>query len=230
MRFILETSVRMIRKGLTLSRRTSFPTYGSTAGYCKSSSVSTVEELRMKLEERGILATELQEFLLMNSSLLKHVKPQKIFSILETLFELHPCNSTCLGALPICPDLLASSPKSIEQSATCLRKHGLMEGDLQRVVQTLPWVLLVSPRQMGRCIDTLRFKCEFTKQQQVLLLRGSPDLVCMDPKDVLDVLQVIWSKALVTLTHFSRRPSPRFCFSPTMGCIPFSSWEQHARK
>uniref|UniRef100_UPI00358FA83A transcription termination factor 4, mitochondrial-like isoform X2 n=1 Tax=Myxine glutinosa TaxID=7769 RepID=UPI00358FA83A len=180
----------MIRKGLTLSCRTLFPTCRSTPAYCKISNASSTEELNMKLQERGFLANEVQEFLSMNSSLLKHVKPQKIFSILETLFELHPCNSTCLGALPICPDLLASSPKSIEQSATCLRKHGLMEDDLQRVVQTWPWVLLVAPRQIGRCIDTLRFDCEFTKRQQVLLLRGSPHLVCMEPKDVLDVFQL----------------------------------------
>ncbi|XP_041660264.1 transcription termination factor 4, mitochondrial [Cheilinus undulatus] len=106
-------------------------------------------------------------------------------STLTTLlvFGLNP--SSVLKLLEKCPELYTLKESMLQQRIDNLRKLGLVEGSLQRVVAYYPLILTVPVKTVKRVVMFLREKCLFTVQQVTDILRESPAVV-MENMDQLE--------------------------------------------
>ncbi|TNN36441.1 Transcription termination factor 4, mitochondrial [Liparis tanakae] len=105
---------------------------------------------------------------------------------LAALFVLGLNPSSVLKVLEKCPELYSVSESQLQQRVTNLRKLGLVEGSLQRVVCHYPQILSVPVKAVRAAVLLLREKCRFTAQQVTDLLRDSPAVV-QAPAELLEL-------------------------------------------
>ncbi|KAM6989850.1 transcription termination factor 4, mitochondrial [Tautogolabrus adspersus] len=98
-------------------------------------------------------------------------------STLTALFVLGLNPSSVLKLLEKCPDLYTVKESVLQQRIGNLRKLGLVEGSLQRVVAYYPQILTVPVKTIKHAVVFLREKCLFTVQQFTDILRESPAVV-----------------------------------------------------
>uniref|UniRef100_A0A3Q3XLR5 Mitochondrial transcription termination factor 4 n=1 Tax=Mola mola TaxID=94237 RepID=A0A3Q3XLR5_MOLML len=98
-------------------------------------------------------------------------------SALTALFVLGLNPSSVLKVLEKCPELYTVKESQLQQRTANLRKLGLVEGSLQRVVAHYPQILTVPVKTVKRAVLFLREKCLFTAQQVTDILRDSPATV-----------------------------------------------------
>ncbi|XP_076600398.1 transcription termination factor 4, mitochondrial isoform X1 [Chaetodon auriga] len=98
-------------------------------------------------------------------------------STLTALFVLGLNPSSVLKLLNKCPELYTVKESQIQQRIANLRKLGLGEGSLQRVVAHYPQILTVPVKTIKNTVLFLREKCLFTVQQVTDILRESPAIV-----------------------------------------------------
>ncbi|XP_034742798.1 transcription termination factor 4, mitochondrial [Etheostoma cragini] len=98
-------------------------------------------------------------------------------SALTALFALGFNPSSMLKLLEKCPELYTVKESQLQQRIGNLRKLGLVEGCLQRVVSHYPHILTVSVKAIKHVVVFLREKCLFTAQQVTDILRDSPAIV-----------------------------------------------------
>uniref|UniRef100_UPI0037E88E20 transcription termination factor 4, mitochondrial n=1 Tax=Semicossyphus pulcher TaxID=241346 RepID=UPI0037E88E20 len=98
-------------------------------------------------------------------------------STLTALFVLGLNPSSVLKLLEKCPELFSVKESLLQQRISNLRKLGLVEGSLQRVVAFYPQILTVPVKEIKRAVVFLREKCLFTVQQVTDILRESPAVV-----------------------------------------------------
>ncbi|KAM6948203.1 transcription termination factor 4, mitochondrial [Aplochiton taeniatus] len=101
-------------------------------------------------------------------------------STLMALFVLGLNPSTVLKVLEKCPDLYHVKSSQLKQRIVNLRKLGLMEGSLQRVVSYYPLILTMSMKKINMLVRFLKEECVFTTQQVSDILRDSPAVVGED--------------------------------------------------
>ncbi|XP_077371616.1 transcription termination factor 4, mitochondrial [Festucalex cinctus] len=99
---------------------------------------------------------------------------------LTLLFMLGLNPSSVLKLLTKCPDLYVIKESLLQQRISNLRKLGLVEGSLQRMVVHYPAILTVPMKTVKRVAVFLREKSRFTTQQVADILRDSPAIVHED--------------------------------------------------
>ncbi|XP_061654380.1 transcription termination factor 4, mitochondrial [Phyllopteryx taeniolatus] len=98
-------------------------------------------------------------------------------STLTLLFMLGLNPSSVMKLLTKCPDLYTVKESLLQQRISSLRKLGLVEGSLQRLVAHYPAILTVPVKTLKQLTMFLREKCLFTVQQVTDILRDSPAVV-----------------------------------------------------
>ncbi|XP_046884079.1 transcription termination factor 4, mitochondrial isoform X2 [Hypomesus transpacificus] len=98
-------------------------------------------------------------------------------STLTTLFILGLNPSSVLKVLDKCPDLYRVKGTQFNQRISNLRKLGLLEGSLQRVVSYYPQILTFPMKRVNNVVRLLRERCLFTFPQATDILRDSPAVV-----------------------------------------------------
>ncbi|KAM3604118.1 uncharacterized protein V6R79_006659 [Siganus canaliculatus] len=98
-------------------------------------------------------------------------------STLTALFVLGLNPSSVLKLLEKCPELYTIKESQFSQRISNLRKLGLVEGSLQRVVAYYPQILTVPVKTVKNAAAFFREKCLFTGQQVTDILRDSPAVV-----------------------------------------------------
>ncbi|CAB1317110.1 unnamed protein product [Coregonus sp. 'balchen'] len=93
------------------------------------------------------------------------------------LFVLGLNRSSVLKVLEKCPELFYVKGTQLQQCMDNLRRLGLIEGSLQRVVSHYPLILTLTLRRVNTVARFLREKCAFTVQQVTDLFRDSPAMV-----------------------------------------------------
>ncbi|XP_077579856.1 transcription termination factor 4, mitochondrial [Stigmatopora nigra] len=101
-------------------------------------------------------------------------------STLMVLFMLGFNPSSVGKILTKCPDLYNIDQSLLKQRIDNLRKLGLVEGSLQRVVSHYPAILATSVKAVKYKTVFLKEKCLFTMQQVTEILRDSPAIVHED--------------------------------------------------
>ncbi|CAJ1072136.1 transcription termination factor 4%2C mitochondrial [Xyrichtys novacula] len=98
-------------------------------------------------------------------------------STLTALFILGLNASSVLKLLEKCPEVFHVKESLLQQRIDNLRKLGLVEGSLQRVVAYYPQILTVPVKRLRNVVMFLREKCLFTGKQVTDILRESPAVV-----------------------------------------------------
>ncbi|XP_029308659.1 transcription termination factor 4, mitochondrial isoform X2 [Cottoperca gobio] len=111
------------------------------------------------------------------TSKLKGGAAKHALSTLTALFVLGLNPSNVLKLLEKCPELYTIKESQIQQRIANIRKLGLVEGSLQRVVSHYPQILTVPVKTVKNVVVFLREKCLFTAQQVTEILRDSPAVV-----------------------------------------------------
>ncbi|KAG9343171.1 hypothetical protein JZ751_014148 [Albula glossodonta] len=99
---------------------------------------------------------------------------------LSTLVTLGFSPSSLLKILNMCPELYQVKGALLQQRVDNLRKLGLLEGSLQRVVSHYPKILTVPIKRVTGMSRFLREKCLLSAQQVTDVLRDSPAIVLED--------------------------------------------------
>ncbi|KAF7667530.1 hypothetical protein LDENG_00058400 [Lucifuga dentata] len=105
---------------------------------------------------------------------------EHIASTLTALFVLGLNPSSVVKLLEKCPQLYSIKESLLQQRIGNLRKLGLVEGSLQRVVAHYPQILTVPVKTIKYVMLFLREKCLFTVQQVTDILRDSPAIIQED--------------------------------------------------
>ncbi|XP_010892897.1 transcription termination factor 4, mitochondrial [Esox lucius] len=101
-------------------------------------------------------------------------------STLMVLFVLGFKPSNVLKVLEKCPELFCVKGTHLEQRMDNLRRLGLLEGGLQRVVIHYPQILTLPLKRVNTVARFLKEKCAFTVQQVTDILRDCPAVVQYD--------------------------------------------------
>ncbi|XP_017277626.1 transcription termination factor 4, mitochondrial [Kryptolebias marmoratus] len=110
---------------------------------------------------------------------------KQVVSTLTALFVLGLNPSSVQLALDKCPELYTVKEAQLQQRIAHLRKLGLVEGSLQRMVVHYPKILTVPVKTVKNVVQFLRQKCLFTTQQITEILRESPAVV-LEGQDQLE--------------------------------------------
>ncbi|XP_061587091.1 transcription termination factor 4, mitochondrial [Cololabis saira] len=106
---------------------------------------------------------------------------QQALSTLTVLFGTGLNPASVLKLLDKCPELFSVRDGQLQQRINNLRRLGLGEGSLQRMVVHYPKILTVPVKSVKTVVLFLREKCLFTFQQITQILRDSPAVVLEDP-------------------------------------------------
>ncbi|XP_029380789.1 transcription termination factor 4, mitochondrial isoform X2 [Echeneis naucrates] len=101
-------------------------------------------------------------------------------STLTALIVLGFNPASVLKVTETCPQLYTVREAQLQQRIDNLRKLGLVEGSLQRMVAHYPQILTVTLKTVKIVVAFLREKCLFTSQQVTNILRDSPAIVLED--------------------------------------------------
>ncbi|XP_075384963.1 transcription termination factor 4, mitochondrial [Tenrec ecaudatus] len=110
--------------------------------------------------------------------------PQQLQNITSELVLLGVAPEAVCGALKNHPQLLKLPAKQVKQRASYLRKLGLGEGKLRRVLHCCPEVFTLAQRRLEGIIRVLREKCLFTTQQVTEILYRCPHILQGDPEEL----------------------------------------------
>ncbi|XP_035025433.2 transcription termination factor 4, mitochondrial [Hippoglossus stenolepis] len=113
-------------------------------------------------------------------------------SALTALLALGLNPSSVLKLLHKCPEVCSVKESQLQQRVGNLRKLGLVEGSLQRVVAHYPQILTVPVKTVKHVVVLLREKCLFTAPQVTDILRESPAIVLEDLAQVEFLFQYVY--------------------------------------
>ncbi|XP_039999187.1 transcription termination factor 4, mitochondrial [Xiphias gladius] len=162
---------------------TSQSTLQSTQHNYKLSPVSEkpVTELSpQSLVDMGFTDTQAEQIYEAVSRIRGKSPAKHALSTLSVLFILGLNPSSVLKLLQKCPELYTVKESQLQQRIGILRKLGLVEGSLQRVVAHYPQILTVPVKTIKHVTVFLREKCLFTAQQVTNILRDSPGVLLED--------------------------------------------------
>ncbi|XP_073705212.1 transcription termination factor 4, mitochondrial [Garra rufa] len=98
-------------------------------------------------------------------------------SVLTALLLLGLNPSSILKILQTCPEVYSLKGADMQQRIDHLRKMGLVEGSLQRMISHYPKVMLLPVKRVNMVSRLLKEKCLFTIQQVTDILRDSPEVL-----------------------------------------------------
>ncbi|XP_042337359.1 transcription termination factor 4, mitochondrial-like [Plectropomus leopardus] len=129
------------------------------------------------LRDMGFTDTQAEQIHEVVSRLRGGSAAKHALSTLTALLVLGLNPSTVLKLLEKCPELYTVKESLLQQRIVNMRKLGLGEGSLQRVVSHYPQILTVPVKTTNRVVMFLRDKCLFTVQQVKDILRDCPAIV-----------------------------------------------------
>ncbi|KAM7339738.1 hypothetical protein ACRRTK_000353 [Alexandromys fortis] len=132
------------------------------------------------LQDMGFDEAHINSLLSMQPS----IYPQQLLDIISEflLLGLHP--EPLFMALKKSPQLLKLSPVQMKKRSSYLRKLGLGEGKLKRVLHSCPEVFTMHQRDIDGVVRVLKEKCMFTAQQITELLHRCPGVLQADPSEL----------------------------------------------
>ncbi|KAM6920363.1 transcription termination factor 4, mitochondrial [Lycodopsis pacificus] len=137
-----------------------------------------VPELSLRsLVDMGFTDSQAEQIHEATSKLRGGSAAQHALSTLTALFVLGLNPSSVLKLLEKCPELYTVNESQLQQRMANMRKLGLVEGSLQRVVSHYPQILTVPVKTVKSVVVFLREKCQFTVQQVTDILRDCPAVV-----------------------------------------------------
>ncbi|XP_016304562.1 transcription termination factor 4, mitochondrial-like isoform X1 [Sinocyclocheilus anshuiensis] len=98
-------------------------------------------------------------------------------SVLTALLLLGLNPSSILKIMQKCPEVYSLKGADLQQRIDHLRKMGLIEGSLQRMISHYPKVMLLPVKRVNMVPRLLREKCLFTIHQVTDILRDSPEVL-----------------------------------------------------
>uniref|UniRef100_A0A3B4ALQ5 Mitochondrial transcription termination factor 4 n=1 Tax=Periophthalmus magnuspinnatus TaxID=409849 RepID=A0A3B4ALQ5_9GOBI len=113
-------------------------------------------------------------------------------STLSALIVLGLNPSSVLKLLEKCPELYSIKEAQLQQRIANLRKLGLVEGSLQRVVAHHPQILTMKVKKINSTVMFLKEKCLFTSQQVTDILRDSPTIIQEDMAQIQYKFQYVY--------------------------------------
>ncbi|KAM6178479.1 transcription termination factor 4, mitochondrial [Rhynchocyon petersi] len=117
-------------------------------------------------------------------SLQPGLRPQKLLDVTSELILLGVNPEPVCVVLKNNPQLLKLPGEQMKKRSSYLRKLGLGEGKLRRVLYCCPEVFTMSQRDLEGIIKVLREKCLFTVQQVTEVLHRCPYVLREDPADL----------------------------------------------
>ncbi|XP_021014889.1 transcription termination factor 4, mitochondrial isoform X3 [Mus caroli] len=112
------------------------------------------------------------------------VHPQQLLDIVSELLLLGLNPEPVFNALKKNPQLLKLSNMQMKRRSSYLRKLGLGEGKLRRVLSVCPEVFTMHQRDIDRVVKVLREKCLFTAQHITDVLHRCPTVLQEDPNEL----------------------------------------------
>ncbi|XP_078266761.1 transcription termination factor 4, mitochondrial [Rhinoraja longicauda] len=103
--------------------------------------------------------------------------PMKDLPVLYILENLGLNPRSTFRVLERCPELFGAKEHQLQSRIDNLRKHGLGEGRLQRVVVYCPQILNLPAKQVNNTVRFFKDKCIFTGQQVTEILQTSPNVL-----------------------------------------------------
>nr|KAF6450695.1 mitochondrial transcription termination factor 4 [Molossus molossus] len=144
------------------------------------------EEVIRALLDMGFSDVHAQELLSIQPS----PHPRQLLDIVSELILLGVNPEPVCVALKKSPQLLKLPVMHVKKRSAYLRKLGLEEGKLKRVLHCCPEVLTMSQRDIDSIVRVLREKCLFTAQQVTEVLHRCPQLLREAPGEVEYKFQV----------------------------------------
>nr|KAF6450698.1 mitochondrial transcription termination factor 4 [Molossus molossus] len=138
------------------------------------------EEVIRALLDMGFSDVHAQELLSIQPS----PHPRQLLDIVSELILLGVNPEPVCVALKKSPQLLKLPVMHVKKRSAYLRKLGLEEGKLKRVLHCCPEVLTMSQRDIDSIVRVLREKCLFTAQQVTEVLHRCPQLLREAPGEV----------------------------------------------
>ncbi|XP_060761289.1 transcription termination factor 4, mitochondrial isoform X2 [Neoarius graeffei] len=111
---------------------------------------------------------------------------------LAVLFSLGLNPGSVLKILEKCPELYSLKEAQLQQRVMNLRKLGLLEGSLQRVISHYPRILSFPVKRVSTVSRLLREKCHFSAQQMADIFRDSPHVVEEEPARLEYMFQYVY--------------------------------------
>ncbi|CAB1416148.1 unnamed protein product [Pleuronectes platessa] len=142
------------------------------------------------LADMGFTGTQAEQMLETASKARGGRAARHALSTLTALLALGLNPSSVLKLLQKCPEVCSVKESQLQQRVGNLRKLGLVEGSLQRVVAHYPQILTVPVKTVKHVVVLLREKCLFTAPQVTDILRESPAIVLGDLAQVEFLFQV----------------------------------------
>ncbi|XP_021053401.1 transcription termination factor 4, mitochondrial isoform X2 [Mus pahari] len=112
------------------------------------------------------------------------VHPQQLLDIVSELLLLGLNPEPVFNALKRNPQLLKLSIMQMKRRSSYLRKLGLGEGKLKRVLCVCPEVFTMHQRDIDSVVKVLREKCLFTAQHVTDVLHRCPTVLQEDPNEL----------------------------------------------
>ncbi|XP_072297513.1 transcription termination factor 4, mitochondrial [Eucyclogobius newberryi] len=131
-------------------------------------------------------------------------------STLSALIVLGLNPSSVLKLLEKCPELYTVKEAQLRERITNLRKLGLLEGSLQRVVAHHPQILTLKIKKLNSIVMFLKEKCLFTTQQVTDILRDSPAIIQDDLAQIQYKFQYVYFRMGVKQTEMVKSRLFRF--------------------
>ncbi|KAJ8270180.1 hypothetical protein GJAV_G00111270 [Gymnothorax javanicus] len=138
------------------------------------------DEMLSTLVDMGFAETEAQSLAIRTLSGRSDHAVTENLAVLSALLGLGFNPSSVLKISELCPELFKVTGALLQQRVDNLRKLGLVEGSLQRVVRYYPQILTLPIRKVNAVCRFLREKCHLTTQQITAVLRDSPAVLQED--------------------------------------------------
>ncbi|KAM5271072.1 transcription termination factor 4, mitochondrial isoform 2-T2 [Hipposideros larvatus] len=138
--------------------------------------------------------------------------PQQLLDIVSELILLGVNPEPVYVALKKSPQLLKLPVMQMKKRSSYLRKLGLGEGKLRRVLQCCPEILTMRQRDIAGTVRVLREKCLFTVQQVTEILHRCPYVLREDPDELEYKFQV--ESPVTGMADFRCAPEALTCLCP----------------
>lgn len=138
------------------------------------------EEVIGSLLDMGFSGVHARELL----SIQPGTHPRQLLDIVSELILLGVNPEPAYVALRKSPQLLGLPVGNVRKRAGYLRKLGLGEGKLRKVLHCCPEVLTMHHRDLDGLVRLLREKCLFTAQQVTEILHRCPHVLRADPGEL----------------------------------------------
>ncbi|XP_004637499.1 transcription termination factor 4, mitochondrial [Octodon degus] len=140
----------------------------------------TLEKATSCLLDMGFSDVLINELL----SIQPHASPQQLLDIISEFILLGMNPETVCMALKKNPQLLKMPMVQVKKRSSYLRKLGLGEGKLRRVLLSCPEIFTMRQRDIDAVIQVLKEKCLFTVQQVTQILHRCPNVLQQDPSEL----------------------------------------------